>query len=655
MALRFNEKKIRITVISSERSILGRIKKTGLSRAYFPANITYLHAYFPHFLRKEEHLPADILILDYPADENFLNSPSRQKPKNFPKALIILTPNQAQLKLGNLKKNQWHEIILRKDIERYLIPALRRAFIAWDQDIENKRIQKKLIALKRQDHLLLASINSILIGINSKGLITHWNSVSETTFGLLGSHVMRKKLSDLPILWDKRRVFQAVDECISTRKSARVDDVLFKRHDGNEGFLGFTINPFVDESHSGCLIFGADITARKEAEELIRVKSDQLKIANEQIENEKVRYETLLNSIGDAMIAVDEKGRVIMANPQVEVLLGWDENFLKGKNFMDIVRLEDEKGNSLVSQERPLQRALSKSTKAKLSAYYVRKDGSRFPAEIGASPIIINQKLLGAIEIFRDITVEKDVEKLKSEFVSNVTHELRSPLTCMRESVAQVLEGLLGPVNSSQKEYLDLAVREMDRLTNMVNDLLDFSKIESGKLELKEEWFDAGDLLKNLAQAHQSLFKTKKMDFELNLPKEDCYLLADKQALTQILTNLLSNAFKFTGEKGKIELGVNRLGKNLHFYVRDSGEGISEENQKKIFDRFVQVGKIREKKIKGTGLGLAICKNWVEMHHGSMGVESVPGKGSCFFFDIPLNQQNAEVVNVFPMQQKKSA
>lgn len=655
MALQLNERKFRIAVISPEKSVLKKIKETGLSRACFSSRVSYLQLSLAHFVKKEQRLVADILILDYPANESFLNFLSQHNKKNSPKALIALSSNQDQPRLENIKTNYWYEVVSKKKARKYLGPVLKKAVLFLNYDVEKQRLQKKLIALKRQDHRLLSSINSILIGISAEGLITHWSTVSETMFGLMRSTVMGKKLSELPILWDRKRILKAVEECLSTQRRTRIDDVSFKRHDGNEGFLGFTINPFLDKSPAGCLIFGADITARKASEELIRVKSDQLKIANERIENEKVRYETLLNSIGDGMIAVDKGGNVIMVNPQVEALLGWSEDELQGKLMMELIKLEDEKGTAVPLEERPLQKALSKGVKTKLNAYYVRKDGGRFPVEINVSPMILNRKISGAIQIFRDITYEKEVERLKSEFVSNVTHELRSPLTCMRESVGQVLEGLLGAVNEQQTQYLNLAVKEIDRLTMMVNDLLDFSKIESGKLELRQEWFDACDFLKDLAQTHQSLFNAKKIDFKVDLSKEDCHLSADRQALTQILTNFLSNAFKFTSERGKIVLGVNRLGKMIHFYVRDSGEGISKENQKRIFDRFIQVGKIREKKIKGTGLGLAICKNLVELHQGTIGVESMTGKGSCFFFDIPVRQQDVEVINVSLLEQEKSA
>jgi two-component system CheB/CheR fusion protein len=252
----------------------------------------------------------------------------------------------------------------------------------------------------------------------------------------------------------------------------------------------------------------------------------------------------------------------------------------------------------------------------------------------------LENKIDGVVAIFIDITENKKAEegikeaaKMKSDFTSNVSHELRTPMTAMKEGIDLVLDGLAGDINEEQKELLGIAKKNVDRLTRLVNDVLDFQKLDSGKMKFNLEADDVNqivnDVYKMMAFPVRNMGLDILLELDQNLPKAKC----DRDRITQVLTNLVNNAMKFT-EKGNITIKTSKTEDAVQVSVSDTGYGIKKEDMSKVFDLFEQLNNGGQRKTGGTGLGLAISKEIVEQHGGRIWVESEPDKGSKFMFTL---------------------
>jgi signal transduction histidine kinase/CheY-like chemotaxis protein len=300
-----------------------------------------------------------------------------------------------------------------------------------------------------------------------------------------------------------------------------------------------------------------------------------------------------------------------------------------------------------------------------LELFAQRKDGSQFPVEISLSPIRSAQGSR-VIAIVRDITSRKQAEeqinamhrqfaaelsatnqqleirnreveranRLKSEFLASMSHELRTPLHTIIGFADLLAEELKGPLNPDQKRFVGHIQQDSRHLLELINDILDISKIESGRLELHPESFKAAEAIAETITGLHSLAENKQIQISEQLDSEVA-ITADRLRFKEILYNLVSNAIKFTAEKGRITIECREEPEAIYFAVADTGVGIEQSEQQAIFDKFYQAGSTTRGVREGTGLGLAITKNLVEMHGGRIWVDSTPGKGSRFQFVIP--------------------
>lgn len=228
----------------------------------------------------------------------------------------------------------------------------------------------------------------------------------------------------------------------------------------------------------------------------------------------------------------------------------------------------------------------------------------------------------------------KKLDQLKSDFISMVSHELRTPLTVIRESVSQVAEGVLGKITQKQQEFLSICLEEIDRLKRIIDNLLDISKIEAGKVELKREWVDLVGLIEKVTFSFMSRAKAKGLELKTAYSDKVIESYIDRDKIIQIFNNLVGNALKFT-DKGYIEIQVIDRESHIECFVADRGRGIADSDIPKLFSKFQQFGRTPGPGEKGTGLGLAISKNIVELHKGKIWVESQLGKGTKFIFTLP--------------------
>ena len=240
----------------------------------------------------------------------------------------------------------------------------------------------------------------------------------------------------------------------------------------------------------------------------------------------------------------------------------------------------------------------------------------------------------------RDLAVANDrlqeLDRLKSDFVSNVSHELRTPLTAIKGAVDLILRGVAGPLTEKQTHYLDRVRSNTQHLAGLINDLLDLSKIESGKIEMKSSRVSLAGLVHEVVETLRPVAAEKVIALEAPISEPSILVWADRDKINQVLLNLIGNAIKFTPTQGRITLSASKNGNgSVQVSVSDTGPGIPPDEKEKIFDKFYQIAQVGDVKPKGTGLGLAICKALVELHGGTIWVEPEPSGGSAFCFTLP--------------------
>jgi signal transduction histidine kinase len=233
----------------------------------------------------------------------------------------------------------------------------------------------------------------------------------------------------------------------------------------------------------------------------------------------------------------------------------------------------------------------------------------------------------------------KELDKMKSDFVSNVSHELRTPLTSIKGSVDNMLDGLTGPLNEKQVRYLARIKSNSDRLSRLINDLLDLSRIESGRIEVRPTTLFLSALAEEVAEQLRPLAAEKLIQIQLPSSDHQVTVWADRDKVTQVLINLIGNAVKFTPQAGKVTIALEKNGNDyVQISIGDTGPGISPEERNKIFSKFYQIAAVDKQKPTGSGLGLAISKALVEMQGGKIWVESEIGEGTTFYFTLPAQQ-----------------
>ncbi|MFQ5867910.1 MAG: sensor histidine kinase, partial [bacterium] len=242
---------------------------------------------------------------------------------------------------------------------------------------------------------------------------------------------------------------------------------------------------------------------------------------------------------------------------------------------------------------------------------------------------------LGVVTILRDITKEKEIDRMKSDFISFVSHELRTPLTIVKGFVTIMLDEASSRFTRDQKEHLSYINESIDRLSRIISNLLDISKIDAGRLRLQKKSIDVGSLIKRVARSFRLYAKSKGIKLEISFDSKLSRVLADPDRVTQVITNFIDNAIKFSHRNGEVFIEAKEGKDIIEVSVADSGIGISPENFNRIFNKFQRVEKGVSSKLRGTGLGLPISKEIIRLHGGEIWVESEVGKGSKFTFTLP--------------------
>jgi len=347
------------------------------------------------------------------------------------------------------------------------------------------------------------------------------------------------------------------------------------------------------------------------------------------LQEERNKINAVIQSAAEGIVVVDEKNEVVLINPQTRQILGFSANHRIPRAFIDFVIT-------------PLKNDLIKQNKEFLFKELDLPSPLKISLRIGMAWMRnYRREKTGIVVLFQDVSREKEAERLKNELISTVSHELRTPLATMKEFVSIVSDGIAGPVTGDQKEYLNIIMSNMNRLSRMINDLLDISKLEAGRMELKKRLVDPTLLIKDQLASFRPEAENKKIALSAALPEKLPQLYSDPDRIAQVLVNLIGNALKFTPEAGSVTVEAEELDECIQIQVKDSGVGIAKENFSKLFDRFQQIDRKPGPGAKGTGLGLAISKSIVELHKGKIWVESEVGTGSRFIFTLPKIEEES--------------
>jgi len=356
-----------------------------------------------------------------------------------------------------------------------------------------------------------------------------------------------------------------------------------------------------------------------------------------ELERTKSQLRAIIDASQEAMLYLSPGGRPLKVNTRFTDFFGLDDTTVLSQSPEQLTALL----KGLFVDAALLDRSLTGDTRDQEHIFrekQVQVGPTRRDLDFSSLPVMnVDHTYIGRLYVWRDVTREREVDRMKSGFVSMVSHELRTPLTSIKGYVDLILtDEALGELSELQREFLGIARNNVRRLMSLVNDLLDLSSMESGKLELHRKPLDITLLIGELLPSFQPGWEARRQTFTLHLPEQAPMVLADADRLVQILSNLLSNAHKYTPEGGHIDLCVEISEPVARVKVTDSGIGLSTEEQAQLFTRFYRARNPTTEAAGGTGLGLVITRSLVEMQGGEMQVSSEPGHGSTFGFTLPL-------------------
>lgn len=353
--------------------------------------------------------------------------------------------------------------------------------------------------------------------------------------------------------------------------------------------------------------------------------SEEIKDKIGKVASERAKFDLVLSSMFEGVIVTDDKERIILMNPSLRKIFFVDTN-PEGKKPLEVIRntAVQDIVDSIVQGRQGLA---TKEITVNIPEEKILK--------VNGVPIVRNDKFEGAILVFHDITELRRLEQIRQDFVANVSHELRTPISSIKGYAETLLEGALEDKDNA-KEFISIIYQDSNRLANLINDLLDLSKIESGKMKMNFVPLDSISVIRRAITVIENQAKAKSISIKLNLSPELPKIKVDETRFSQVMINLLDNAIKYTPENGLVTVVANVVNNTLQVDIEDTGIGISEKDLPRIFERFYRVDKARSRELGGTGLGLSIVKHIIQAHGGQVWVKSELGLGSIFSFTIPL-------------------
>ncbi|OWA35123.1 hybrid sensor histidine kinase/response regulator [Saccharibacillus sp. O16] len=512
--------------------------------------------------------------------------------------------------------------------------------IAVSRDVNERKLAQRQLQESEERYKSLFEYNPS--GVYSLSLEGVYTSCNDSMADLLGcrkedliGNSYRTVIHDENLIRTNRH-FAAACRGIPQNYEARIERVT-----GEMADLNITNVPiFVEGEVVGVYGIASDITERKQ---YIR-----------QIEQLGYEYTLILNSVSEGIFGIDNQGRTIFVNPAALGLLGYEQDEFIGRDNHTLLNHSGAGGVPYSVDECPICATVRDGISRSIAECVLwKKDGSSCLVEYTVNPIIDKGKIQGTVVVFRDVTNEREVLRqkelaehaasAKSEFLAMMSHEIRTPMNGVLGMTDLLLDGEL---TEQQREFVEIISSSGQSLMRILNDVLDFSKIDAGSLMLEPERFPLASLVSDAVElfAPRAVERGIELSWELapNVPDE---IVTDPVRLRQVLTNLVGNAIKFT-EAGSVKVFVEKIAGSteaepvLKFYVQDTGVGIAEDKLGRLFQSFSQLHPELNRKYGGTGLGLSICRRLVELMGGTIQAESREGQGSTFHFTLPCRAKN---------------
>lgn len=353
--------------------------------------------------------------------------------------------------------------------------------------------------------------------------------------------------------------------------------------------------------------------------------------AEERIEDAVMQLSAVIERIDEGIALCDSNGQFVIFNSKMEEITGHKmEDANTHKDFLKAIYPDHEERRKALER---LGEVVKKGKVYEAESTITSKEGVIKTLLVSTSLIPhMGQDMF--LSVYRDITKHKKFNQLKDDFIDMVSHELRTPLSIVNEGINIILDEIPGKINPQQARILTSAKANIERLKRILNNLLDISKIEADKVVMKKEVMDIKKLMKDVLFSFEPKMKEKGLEAKMDLPEVEIKACADKDMMAQIMTNLIDNAIKFT-EHGFVRVSARETKEGIECSVSDTGIGIAAENLPRIFGKFQQFARVTGPSEKGTGLGLLISKKLVDMHGGSIHVESRLGKGTKIIFTLP--------------------
>ena len=513
---------------------------------------------------------------------------------------------------------------------------------------------------------ILADRTLGIMSLDLNGKVKMWNQGAEQMFGWTEQEILGKALPTVPE--NERAAYQQLLDSQFHGASHIGLRVRRQRKDGQFIDVRLWTLPLHDTEGrvNGNVAILADLTSAAAFERGYRDLETREEEGPKQIHAER-RFRELLEAAPDAILEVDSRGQIILVNAAVERLTGYRRDELLGQS-MEILTPEELRSRHAEHRDAYWANPVTRPMGTGLELHVQRKDGVRTPVEISLSPLTYDGEVR-VTAVIRDVTERKRAEiqlrdmherftaeltaaneqlavrnleiekanRLKTEFVASMSHELRTPLHTIIGFAELLAEEIEGPLTEKQKRFVGHIHRDSLHLLDLINDILDLSRIEAGRLDLRPEVFAMGAAIEEVLATIRPQAAAKSLRLEGSYAPE-VILRADRVRFKEILFNLLSNAVKFTAEGGHIRVDGFIRDKAVEISVSDTGIGIPAIEQAAVFDKFYQVGATTRGLKEGTGLGLAIAKHLVEAHGGRIWLSSEAGKGSRFSFTMPLEE-----------------
>jgi PAS domain S-box-containing protein len=361
------------------------------------------------------------------------------------------------------------------------------------------------------------------------------------------------------------------------------------------------------------------------------------------VEEVRAESEALFSSIGEGAVATDEFGHITRINPKALDILGLNYKEVIGQWFPRVVRIIKPDGSTLPLIERPIVRMFLSGKPVTEKVIYVTKDGKPIPVSVTVSPIIYDNRPVGAVQVFRDVTLENEVDRMKSEFISLASHQLRTPLSTIQTYAHMLDDDYMGETNADQQRALHTIIAATNTMNELIAMLLNIARIESGSIAINSKRLDVNAIIEDIVKQLQHTAHSKNVALAFHPLQQPVLLVADHLIVKEILLNLLGNAIKYTPSDGKVTISVQQRNNDVLFTIQDNGIGIPKQSQDKIFGKFFRAYNVVRQETTGTGLGLYVVKGLVSTLNGTVWFKSEEGEGTVFYVALP-NEYNEKML-----------